>query len=119
VNGKLRNALLVGFAALAIGALSCTGAAALSFEDISGKWCTSGGSEQFDREHLIAVVAGTGEKREFAIVDYDFGADMIRVTWRNEKGERVHTDFAEFTPDGQKMVQLKNDAGPRRPFRRC
>jgi hypothetical protein len=119
VSGKLRNAVLIGLAVLAIGALGTTGAAALTFEDIAGKWCTAGGSEQFDREHLIAVVAGTNERRDFAILDYEFQADLIRVTWRNEKGERVHTDFAEFSPDGQNMVQLQNNAGPRRPFRRC
>jgi hypothetical protein len=100
-----------------LGALSCTAAAALSFEDIAGRWCTAGGSEQFDRSNLIAVVAGTNQQRVFPILEYDFRADLIRVTWRNAKGERVHTDFAEF--NGDVMVQLENEAGPRREFRRC
>jgi hypothetical protein len=115
--GTLRKAILVGSAVALLGALSCTAAAALGFGDIQGRWCTAGGSEQFDRENLIAVVASTGERRVFPILDYDFQSDLIRVTWRNAKGERVHTDFAEF--DGNGMVQLENEVGPRREFRRC
>ena len=113
----LRKAILVGSAVALLGALNCTAAAALGFEDIAGKWCTEGGSEQFDRSNLIAVVAGTSERRVSAILDYDFKDDLIRVTWRNAKGERVHTDFAEF--NGDAMVQLENEVGPRREFRRC
>ncbi len=115
----LRNALLIGAAVLAIGALSCTGAAALTFESIAGKWCTEGGSEQFDHENLIAIVAATGERRVYPIVSYDYQDDVIRVTWLNDKRERVHTDFAEFSRNGRRMVQLRNDAGPRREFFRC
>jgi hypothetical protein len=114
---RLRRAVLVGAAVAAFGALSCTAAAAIGFEDIAGRWCTTGGSEQFDRDNLVAVVASTGERRVFAIVDYDFRADLIRVTWRNAKGASVHTDFTEFAGDG--MVQLESEAGPRREFRRC
>jgi hypothetical protein len=115
--GMWRKAVLFGAAVTTFGALNCTVAAALGFEDIAGKWCTTGGSEQFDRNNLTAVIASTGEQRVFAILNYDFQADLIRVTWRNAKGESVHTDFAEF--DGGAMVQLENDAGPRREFRRC
>jgi hypothetical protein len=113
----LRKAIIVGSAVAAFGAVNCTVAAALSFEDITGKWCTQGGSEQFDRDNLTAVVTGTSEPRVFAILGYDFQANLIRVTWRNAKGESVHTDFAEFHDNG--MVQLENDVGPRREFRRC
>ena len=41
------------------------------------------------------------------------------VTWKDGKGETVHTDFGEFSADGRRMVQFKNEAGPRREFRRC
>jgi hypothetical protein len=113
----LRKAIIVAAAAAALGASNCTAAAALGFKDIAGKWCTAGGSEQFDRDNLTAIIAGTGEQRVFAIVNYDFRDDLIRVTWRNEKGESVHTDFTDFI--SQKMVQLENEVGPRREFRRC
>ena len=119
MNRQLRSALLVGSTVMAIGALSCTAAAALTFESIAGKWCTAGGSEQFDQENLTAIVAANGERRVYPIVSYDYQENLIRVTWRNQKGENVHTDFAEFSGDGQHMVQLKNEAGPRREFTRC
>jgi hypothetical protein len=117
MKSMLRRAALVSATMAAFGALSCTAAVALGFEDIAGRWCTAGGSEQFDRDNLIAVIASTGERHVFPIVDYDFRADLIRVTWRNAKGESVHTDFSQFAGDG--MVQIESDAGPRREFRRC
>ena len=119
MSRQLRKAVLVGAAVMAIGALGCSGAVAVSFEDINGKWCTEGGSEQFDHENLVAVVASTGERRVYPIVSYDYQSDMIRVTWKNEKGENVHTDFSEFSRNGRRMVQVPNEVGPRREFYRC
>jgi hypothetical protein len=92
--------------------------AAHTFEDIAGKWCTAGGSEEFESENIIAVIASTGERRVFPIVGYEYADDKITVTWK-EKGKDVHTDYAEFSRDGRRMVQLKNTAGPRREFHRC
>jgi hypothetical protein len=92
--------------------------AAYTFDDIAGKWCTAGGSEQFERDSIIAVVASTGERRVFSIVGYEFMDDTIRVTWK-DKEKSVHADYGEFSPDRRQMVQLKNTAGPRREFHRC
>jgi hypothetical protein len=89
------------------------------FEDIAGKWCTAGGSEQFDSDKLIAVVASNGERRVFPIVGYEYLGDKIRVTWKDKGGESVQADYAEFSRDGRQMVQLENTKGPRREFRRC
>ena len=119
MSRQLRNAVVVGSAVIALGALGCSGASAVTFEDINRKWCTEGGSEQFDHDNLVAIVASTGERRTYAIVSYDYKDNMIRVTWKNEKGENVHTDFSEFSRNGRRMVQLKNEAGPRREFYRC
>jgi hypothetical protein len=119
VGSPLRNAVFIGTAVMAIGALSCTSAAALSFENIHGKWCTQGGSEQFDQDNLVAVVAATGDRRVYPIVSYDYQADTIRVIWKNEKGENVQTDFSEFSRNGRRMVQVPNEVGPRREFYRC
>jgi hypothetical protein len=93
-------------------------ATAYKFEDIAGKWCTAAGSEQFDRENLIAVVAGTSERRVYPIVSYEYTDDKIRVTWKDKTGD-AHSDYAEFSRDGRKMVQLQNTKGPRREFHRC
>jgi hypothetical protein len=119
VRKQFCQALAFASAMMAAGILACVDASALEFADISGKWCTAGGSEQFDRDNLIAILASTGERRVHAIVRYDFTGTKVTVTWTNEKGENVHTDFAEFSGDGRRMVQLPSDAGPRREFRRC
>jgi len=93
--------------------------AAYTFENIAGKWCTAGGSEQFDRDNMIAIVARTGERRNYHIVSYEYLDERIRVTWQNAEGKTVHTDFAKFSTDGRQMVQLKFERGPRREFHRC
>ena len=96
-----------------------TNAEAVTFESIAGKWCTAGGSEQFDRNNLIAILSSNGERHVFPIERYDFTDSMVTVTWKNAKSESVHTNFSEFSADGRRMVQLKNEAGPRREFHRC
>jgi hypothetical protein len=100
-------------------AFGCGNAVALDFADISGKWCTAGGSEEFDRDNLIAIPASTRERLVYPIVSYDFAATKVTVIWKNAKGENVHTDFAEFSSDRRRMVQLPFEGGPRREFRRC
>jgi hypothetical protein len=105
---------------LAAGTFWPTGAAALAFEDIAGKWCTSGGSEQFDRDNLIAIRAATGERLVYPVVRYDFTPTQVTVTWTNRKGENVHTDFTfESNPNERLLIQLANTVGPRRELRRC
>ena len=106
-------------AVAAIAALSSTHAAALAFENIAGKWCTSGGTEQFDRENLIAIPSSNGERRVYPIVRYDFKESTITVVWKDKQGKTVETEFGEFRANGRAMVQLANESGPRREFRRC
>jgi hypothetical protein len=100
-------------------AFGCGNALAVEFADISGKWCTTGGSELFGRDNLIAIPSSTGERRVYPIVRYDFSGTQVTVVWKNPKGETVSTDFTEFSADGRRMVQLANKDGPRREFRRC
>jgi hypothetical protein len=119
VGKQFRSAFAFGSAMLAVVAFGCADAAALTFESIAGKWCTAGGSEQFDRNNLIAIPASSRERRVYPIVRYDFTDTEVTVTWKDAKGENVHTDFGEFSADGRRMVQLANEAGPRREFRRC
>jgi hypothetical protein len=40
------------------------------------------------------------------------------VSWQRD-GEKLFTRFGEFDAGTRTMVQLQNDAGPRREFRRC
>ena len=107
-------------AAVAVMLATQAAAADHKFEDIAGKWCTTGGSEQFDRENLIVVLtSNNGERRVFSILDYVYSDDKIEVKWTNKKGEKVHTFFGEFSSNGREMVQLESEHGPRRQFHRC
>lgn len=118
MSGHLRTAAAIVLA-ISMATLASGGAAAFAFEDISGKWCATGGTEQFDRENLVVILKQNGERYVFPIVKYEPGAAFLRVVWKNGKGEEVHTDFAEFSADRRSMVQLSSDAGPRREFHRC
>jgi hypothetical protein len=119
VGKQSRNVLAFVSVLTAIGVFTCADATAVTFEDIAGKWCTTGGSEQFDRKNLIAIPSSSHERRVYPIVRYDFTDTMVTVVWKTKDNENVSTDFAEFSADNRRMVQLKNDAGPRREFRRC
>jgi hypothetical protein len=106
-------------ALLAAGMLGGRSAGAVEFKDIAGRWCTSGGIEEFDRDTLTAIPAGSPQ-RVYPIERYDFGSKKVTVVWRDDsRGETYTTDFANFSPDGKRMIQLKNAAGPRRQFHRC
>jgi hypothetical protein len=114
------TAWAAAMALVAAGVLGCGRADAVEFKDIAGKWCTSGGTEEFDRDNLTAIPAGGNQRRVYPIERYDFGAKKVTVVWRDDtRGESYTTDFANFSADGQRMVQLKNAAGPRRQFHRC
>jgi hypothetical protein len=109
-----------GLALLGVGVLGCDRATALEFKDIAGKWCTNGGTEQFDHDTLTAVPAGAKEKHVYRVERYDFHAKKVTILWRDEaKGESYQTDFANFSADHSRMIQLKTKAGPRRAFHRC
>ncbi len=35
------------------------------------------------------------------------------------KGQKLYTEFSEFSADGRTMAQQEGESGPRRAFRRC
>jgi hypothetical protein len=119
VQQQIRNATFLVATVAAVAALPSTRADALAFKDIAGKWCTAGGTEQFDRENLIAIPSSNGERRVHPIVSYDFKESTITVIWKDNQGKTVETSFGEFSANGRQMVQLPTEAGPRREFRRC
>ena len=118
MSGHFRTAATIVLA-ISMATLASGGAAAFAFEDISGKWCTTGGTEQFDRENLVAILKSSGERHVFPIVGYRAGDTALTVLWKNAKGQQVSTDFGEFSADSRPMVQLPSNAGPRREFHRC
>lgn len=119
--GALMVARLHGFLIVLVAAAAAVTAAdarSLSARAIYGKWCTSGGSEHFDDDYLTAVTR-SGTRHRFKITRYEVTPDKVIVHWINDKGERVSTDFGEFSEERDRMVQLRNEDGPRREFHRC
>ncbi len=94
-------------------------ASALSYRDIAGKWCGNAADYTFTRERLIVQFHDGRRTRRFRITDYKYEDDSIRVEWIDGDREEVHTDFGEFSATGNRMAQIPNERGPRRPFRRC
>ena len=103
-------------AALAIGAGG--EAAALTFDDISGKWCGSVSSYTFTPSRLIVVLYADNSRREYKVDDYQYEDDAITVNWQRD-GDKLFTKFSEFSRDDRFMAQQQNNAGPRREFKRC
>ena len=105
---------------LTIAALALGGgrAFALTFDDNAGRWCGSVSSYTFTPTTLIVVLYGDNPRREYPIDSYQYDGDVITVNW--ERGsDKLFTKFGEFNFDEHTMVQLRNDAGPRREFRKC
>ena len=113
---KLRNGLILALtiAALALG----DRALALSFDDIAGKWCGSVSSYAFTPTTLTVTLYSDNSKRDYPIDSYQYEGDVVTVNWRRGD-EKLFTKFSEFNADQRTMVQLQNNAGPRREFRKC
>jgi hypothetical protein len=93
-------------------------AMALSFKDISGKWCSEAGDYDFARGLLVAKFHDGTPTRRFKVISYDYSGGTVTMYWRY-KGEKLYTEFSEFSPDGRTMAQLEGESGPRRAFHRC
>ena len=118
MTGILRNIALFGVTVAAL-AISAGGeAAALSFDDISGKWCGSVSSYTFTVSRLIVVLYSDNSRREYKVDDYQYEDDAITVNWQRD-GDKLFTKFSEFSRDNKFMAQQQNNAGPRREFKRC
>jgi hypothetical protein len=118
VTSKLRNIALFAATAAAIALGAVRSAAAMAFEDISGKWCGSVSSYTFTPGKLIVVLYNGNQRFEYKIDDYQYEEGSITVNWvRN--GEKLFTKFSEFSGDDRFMAQQQNNAGPRREFKRC
>jgi len=93
-------------------------ATALSFKDISGKWCSEAGDYNFRPGMLIAKFHDRTPTRRLKVSDYDYKDDKIVMYWF-WKAEKLYTEFGEFSADRRTMAQQEGESGPRRVFRRC
>lgn len=108
----------IAFVAVALVAGIAGEAVALSFKSIAGKWCGLTTNYVFAQKSLTVTFHDGSPTRKFEVTDYEYLGDTVKMHWVN-KGEKLFTDFSEFSADGRTMAQQKNEAGPRRPFRRC
>ena len=115
--GKLRISLLSAFI-IAMLALGGGRAVALSFDDISGRWCGSVSSYTFTPSTLVVDIYADHSRRDYPIDSYQYDGDVITVNWQRN-GDKLFTRFSDFDAAERTMVQQPNDAGPRREFRRC
>jgi hypothetical protein len=82
-------------------------AMALSFKDISGKWCSKDGDSNFRPDMLIAKFHDRTPTRRLKVSSYDYSADKITMYW-SRKGQKLYTEFSEFSPNGRAMTQLED-----------
>ena len=122
MTGQLRKTLISKtlIFVLTIAALALVGgrAFALTFDDIAGRWCGSVSSYTFTPSTLIVTLYADKSRREYPIDGYQYDGDVITVNWQRD-GDKLFTKFGEFNADERTMVQLRNNAGPRREFRKC
>jgi hypothetical protein len=109
----------IAFLVVILTAGFATEAIALSYKDIAGRWCGQTTNYVFARNALTVTFHSGGRTRRFKVTSYEYLGDTIKMHWQDDKGEKLFTDFSDFSRDGRTMAQRKNEAGPRRPFRRC
>lgn len=112
------QALVAG--AVLLAASSVSAAPTFTNNDILGKWCGS------DTNYVIGVrvlrVTWKAKKTtgRYLVNHFGFTDTGVTMYWRRGRYERLlSTQFTEFSRDRRTMVQVANDAGPRRAFRRC
>jgi hypothetical protein len=114
----MQRILIVAFLLAVAGAVSP--AVALTDRDILGKWCGSDTNYDIGRKTLTVIWRSDNERKKFAIDHFEFSDASVIMYWRRIAGEkRLSTQFGEFSRDRRTMIQIKNEAGPRREFRRC
>lgn len=109
---------LLRLAAIAsLAAILMTPASALDFKNIAGKWCGAAADYEFSVETLRVTLHADNRIINLKVTSYEYEGDSVRLNWIDTEDKARFTVFAEFTANS--MVQQRNDAGPRREFRRC
>jgi hypothetical protein len=93
---------------------------ALSESDILGKWCGSETNYDIGRKTLAVTWRSDNERKRFVVDRFAFTDVDVIMYWRRSANEGLlSTQFGEFSDNRRRMIQIRNDAGPRREFRRC
>ena len=111
-------ALLAGAALLA--ANLAAAAPAFTENDILGKWCGRDTTYVIGVRILRVTWNANKVRHRYFVSHFSFSDAGVTMYWRRGRNERLlNTEFREFSRDRSAMVQIPNDAGPRRTFRRC
>jgi hypothetical protein len=95
-------------------------ALALSESDIVGKWCGSETNYDIGRKTLTVTWRSDNGRKRFVVDRFAFTDVDVIMYWRRSGNEELlSTQFGEFSSDRRRMIQIRNEAGPRREFRRC
>ena len=95
-------------------------ALALSESDILGKWCGSETNYNIGSKTLTVTWRSDNERKKFVVDRFAFTDVDVMMYWRRSANEKLlSTQFGEFSADRRRMIQIRNEAGPRREFRRC
>jgi hypothetical protein len=95
-------------------------ALALTDRDILGKWCGSATNYDIGRNRLTVTWRSDKERKKFVVDRFEFTDTGVIMYWRRSADDKLlSTQFGEFSPNRRMMIQIRNEAGPRREFRRC
>jgi hypothetical protein len=111
-------------ASLALAAMThAVPAGAQSYSDILGRWCGDRSNRyvtilDFMADSFSVTWQDTNDRRVHRIIRYELGPGTIRVHWYNGN-TATWTEYGEFSPDGQRMLQLPTRGTPLYIFYRC
>ncbi|KAB2920373.1 MAG: hypothetical protein F9K29_02515 [Hyphomicrobiaceae bacterium] len=115
----LRKATILTLVVAAAAVFWSSRAAALTYDDILGTWCTAAGRSGFTRESLNIFRSSDSASFSFRITRYEFAETYVRVFWIRRDGAETSTTYGQFGADGRTMVQLATQESAERPHRRC
>ena len=111
----------VGLALVALMQAAPTGAQ--SYSNILGRWCGDRANRyvtilDFMPDSFSVTWRDTNQRRVNRVIRYELGPGTIRVHWYNGN-TATWTEYGEFSPDGQRMLQLPSEGSPLYIFYRC
>ncbi len=115
----LRKAMILALTVAAAAVCWSSRAAALTYDDILGTWCTAAGRSGFTRESLNIFRSSDNASFSFRITRYEFSDASVKVFWIRRDGDETSTTYGQFGADGRTMVQLPTQQSAERPHRRC
>ncbi len=113
----MQKMLIVAFLLAAAGVT--TPAVALTDRDILGKWCGSETNYDIGRKTQTVTCRSDNERKNFVIDRFAHRHGRDHVLAAHRQGEAPEHPVRGISQDRRRMIQIKNEAGPRREFRRC